>query len=148
MSTWGHFPHKWELILRRRKWQPTPVLLPGKSHGQRILVGYSPWGRKESDTTERLHFHFLSGGHCLLRVGGGEEQKWTRTIFLPTFPILPAPTRSQWTCTEPGAQGLTFSPPLSSHAATNSEQTFNAVSLFYHARHPAFAKHRLMLSSS
>ena len=38
------------------KWQPTPVLLPGKSHGWRSLVGYSPWGRKESDTTERLHF--------------------------------------------------------------------------------------------
>ena len=36
------------------KWQPTPVLLPGKSHGQRSLVGYSPWGSKESDTTERL----------------------------------------------------------------------------------------------
>jgi len=33
-------------------WQPTPVLLPGKSHGQRNLVGYSPWGCKESDTTE------------------------------------------------------------------------------------------------
>ena len=41
----------------RRKWQSTPVLLPGKSHGQRSLVGYSPWGSKESDTTERLHFH-------------------------------------------------------------------------------------------
>ena len=41
-----------------RKWQSTPVLLPGKSHGQRRLVGYSPWGRKELDTTERLHFHF------------------------------------------------------------------------------------------
>ena len=39
----------------RRKWQATPVLLPKKSHGQRSLVGYSPWGRKESDTTERLH---------------------------------------------------------------------------------------------
>ena len=39
-------------------WQPTPVLLPGKSHGRRSLVGYSPWGRKELDTTERLHFHF------------------------------------------------------------------------------------------
>ena len=37
---------------------PTPVLLPGKSHGQRSLVGCSPWGLKESDTTERLHFHF------------------------------------------------------------------------------------------
>ena len=38
--------------------QSTPVLLPGKSHGQRNLVGHSPWGHKESDMTERLHFHF------------------------------------------------------------------------------------------
>ena len=45
-------------ICWRRQWQPTPVLLPGKSHGQRSLVGCSPWGLKESDTTERLHFHF------------------------------------------------------------------------------------------
>ena len=37
---------------------PTPVLLPGKFHGQRSLVGCSPWGREESDTTEQLHFHF------------------------------------------------------------------------------------------
>ena len=42
----------------RRQWQPTPVLLPGKSHGQRSLVGCSPWGLEESDTTERLLFHF------------------------------------------------------------------------------------------
>ena len=41
------------------KWHRTPVLLPGKFHGRRSLVGYSPWGRKESDTTEQLHFHFL-----------------------------------------------------------------------------------------
>ena len=38
----------------RSKWQPTPVFLPGKSHGQRSLVGYSPWDRKVLDTTERL----------------------------------------------------------------------------------------------
>jgi len=42
-------------LVCRRKWQPTPVLLPGKSHGQRSLVGYSPWGRKELDMTEQLH---------------------------------------------------------------------------------------------
>ena len=42
----------------RRQWHPTPVLLPGKSHGRRSLVGCSPWGREESDMTERLHFHF------------------------------------------------------------------------------------------
>ena len=44
----------------RRKWQPILVLLPGKSHGQRSLVDYSPWDLKESDTTEWFHFHFLS----------------------------------------------------------------------------------------
>ena len=43
---------------RRRQWQATPVLLPRKSHGWRSLVGCSPWGREESDTTERLPFHF------------------------------------------------------------------------------------------
>ena len=47
-------------ICWRRKWQSTPVLLPGKSHGQRSLVGYSPWSRKESDTTERLHLLMAS----------------------------------------------------------------------------------------
>ena len=44
--------------LWRRQWHPTPVLLPGKSHGRRGLVGCSPWGRYESDTTGQLHFHF------------------------------------------------------------------------------------------
>ena len=43
---------------RRRRWHPTPVLLPGKSHGRRSPVGCSPWGCSESDPTERLHFHF------------------------------------------------------------------------------------------
>jgi len=43
---------------RRRQWHPTLVLLPGKSHGRRNLVGCSPWGIEESDTTEWLHFHF------------------------------------------------------------------------------------------
>ena len=40
------------------QWQPTPVLLPGKSHGQKSLVGCRPLGREMSDTTEQLHFHF------------------------------------------------------------------------------------------
>ena len=46
------------MVLRRRQWHPTPVLLPGKSHGRRCLVGCSPWGRWELDTTQWLHFHF------------------------------------------------------------------------------------------
>ena len=55
-----HLPAMQETQVRSLGWedplekemQPTPVFLPGESHGQRILVGYSPWGRKESDTTE------------------------------------------------------------------------------------------------
>ena len=55
---WFRFlPHSL-LLNRRRRWHPTPVLLPGKSHGRRSLVGCSPWGLEESDTTERLHFRF------------------------------------------------------------------------------------------
>ena len=57
-------------------WQSTPVLLPGKSHGQRSLVGYSPWGRKES---ERLHFLSHTVMRCMgcdpamsYRLGGHE----------------------------------------------------------------------------
>ena len=45
-------------LIWRRQWHPTPVFLPGKSHGRRSLGGFSPWGRGESDTTERLHYHF------------------------------------------------------------------------------------------
>ena len=46
------------------KWQPTPVSLPGKSHGQRSLVGYSPWGLNEWDTTERLSMHNWQSSAC------------------------------------------------------------------------------------
>ena len=46
------------LTVQRRQWHPTPVLLPGKSHGQRSLVVCSPWGNEESETTKRLHSHF------------------------------------------------------------------------------------------
>ena len=61
---WGVLSPTRALMLMRtilessRQWQPTPVFLPGKSHGWWNLVGYSPWGCKESDTTEQLHFHF------------------------------------------------------------------------------------------
>ena len=54
------------IAIRRRQWHPTPVLLPGKSHGWRSLVGYSPWGRWELDTTERLHFHFSLSSFILI----------------------------------------------------------------------------------
>ena len=51
----GSIPREGKIPLKR-KWQPTPVILSGKPHGQRSLVSYSPWGRKKSDTTEQLLF--------------------------------------------------------------------------------------------
>ena len=57
---WGEFfsLQMFSMFPRRRQWHPTPVLLPGKSHGWRSLVSYSPWGYEELDTTEGLPFHF------------------------------------------------------------------------------------------
>ena len=73
-----------------RKWQPTPVLLPEKSHGQRRPVGYSPWSRKELEPTERLHFHFLPSTNsppwicgtvsCLINICW-TELKWANDLF-------------------------------------------------------------------
>ena len=89
----------------RRKWHSTPVLLPGKSHGWRSLVGCSPWGWEESDTNERLHFHFsfscLGEGNgnplqcsCLENPRDGEPwwsavcgvaQSWTQLMWLSSI---------------------------------------------------------------
>ena len=80
----------WVRILWRRQWHPTLVLLPGKSDGWRSLVGYSPWGRKESDTTERLHFHFSlscigeGNGHpfqCSCLENPGDGGAWWAAIY-------------------------------------------------------------------
>ena len=63
------------VLFQRRQWQPTPVLLPRGSHGWRSLMGCSPWGHEESDTTEQLHFDF-----SLSSIG----RKWQPTpVFLP-----------------------------------------------------------------
>ena len=59
-------------FLRRRQWHPTPILLPGKSHGRRGLEGCSPWGCQESDTTEatqqQQQQYFLALGNCFVVV--------------------------------------------------------------------------------
>ena len=68
-------------IAWRRQWDPTPVLLPRKPHGWRSLEGCSPWGPEESDTTERLHFHFSLS--CIGE-GNGNPLQWDPTpVFLP-----------------------------------------------------------------
>ena len=58
---WVEFYKVFGFIPWRRKWHPTPVFLPRKFHGPRSLVGYNPWGRKESDTVEGLHLRLWKG---------------------------------------------------------------------------------------
>ena len=62
------------LCHRRRQWHPTPVPLPGKSHGWRSLVGYSPWGRKDSDTTEQFHFLLCTRNYSRHRGYSAKEE--------------------------------------------------------------------------
>ena len=74
--------------LQRRKWQPTPILLLGKSHGWWSLVGYSPWGCKELDTTEQLHFtHF----HSLHTLSLEKEMATHSSIFAWRIPWTEEP---------------------------------------------------------
>ena len=72
----------------RRTWQPTPVFLPGECHGQTNLVGYSPWGCKESDTTERLtHTHTHTHTHTLPLASASLDSSFPlcNTVKSPTF---------------------------------------------------------------
>ena len=80
--------HPWvRKIPWRRKWQPTPVFLPGESHGWRSLVGYSLWGCKESDTTEWLHFHFQKANICFKSTDFSERYK-SNTQMHSCVPVI------------------------------------------------------------
>ena len=72
----------------KRRWQPTPVFLSGKPHGQRSLAGYSPWGRNESDTTERLTQN--QGVH---RVWNMDRKGWPRICPVVQWLRLHLPIR-------------------------------------------------------
>ena len=85
----------------RRKWQLTPVFLPGKSHGQRSLVGCSPWGRKESDTTEWLHIHFSlscigEGNGNLLQCSCLENPRDGGAWWAAVYEVTQSQTRLKW----------------------------------------------------
>ena len=74
-ETWVRF-QGWEDLLDLLEWQPTPVVLPGECHGQRSLVGCSPWGRTESDTTERLQLSLFTLMHW-------RRKRQPTPVFLP-----------------------------------------------------------------
>ena len=96
---------------RRRQWHPTPVLLPGKSHGRRSLVGCSPWDREESDTTERLHFYL-----SLSCVGEGNGNP-----FHCSFLENPRDGGGWWAAVYGVAQSQTWLKQLSSSSSSSLE---------------------------
>ena len=71
----------------RRQWHPTPLLLPGKSHGRRSLVGYSPWGHKESHTTERLHYT-MTNSCC--------RTEETNATLQSNYPLIKSQNKEQY----------------------------------------------------
>ena len=95
----------------RRQWHPTPVLLPGKSHGWRSLEGCSLWGCWGSDTTERLHFHFslscIGEGngnplHCSCLENPGDGEAWWAAVY----GVAQSRTRLKWLSTSKEHPGL------------------------------------------
>ena len=85
----------------RRQWHPTPVLLPGKSHGRRSLVGCRPWGCYESDTTEWLHFPFSlscirEGNGNTLQCSCLENPRDGGTWWAAVYGVAQSRTRLKW----------------------------------------------------
>ena len=85
----------------RRQWHLTPVLLPRKSHGRRSLVGCSPWGSEQLDTTERLHFHFSlshieEGNGNLLQCSCLENPRDEGAWWAAVYGVAQSQTRLKW----------------------------------------------------
>ena len=90
----------------RRQWHLTPVLLPGKSHGWRSLVDCNPWGREESDTTERLHFHFPlscigAGNGNPLQCSSLENPRDGGAWWAAVYGVAQSRTRLKWLSSRP-----------------------------------------------
>ena len=88
---------------QRRQWHPTPVLLPGKSHGWRSLVGCNPWGRWGLDMTEWLHFHFHFSLSCIGEGNGNplqcsclENPRDGRAWWAAIYGVAQSRTRLKW----------------------------------------------------
>ena len=121
-------------MLWRRQWHPTPVLLPEKSHGRRSLVGCSPWGHEELDTTERLHFHFSLS--CIRERNGNplqcpclenprDEGAWWAAIY----GVAQSRTRPKWLSIEYTSSLLGLLLPISPSHPPRSSQSARLGSL-------------------
>ena len=106
--------------LCRKQWHPTPVPLPGKSHGRRSLVGCSSWVREESDTAERLHFHFSLS--CIGEGNGNPLQ----CSFLEN----PRDEGAWWAAVYGVAQSQTWLKRLSSKITVDTDSAINLKNAF------------------
>ena len=133
---------------RRRQWHPTPVLLPGKSHGPRSLVGCSPWGREESDTTEQLHFHLSlscigEGNGNPLQYSCLENPRDRGAWWAPVYGVAQSRTRltqlssiTQHKSQHPWAEGFSPSGPkwcsqvsTSTHTSSSNKITYSLLTV-------------------
>ena len=101
LKKWSLFLNVSMAVYRRRQWHPTPVLLPGKSHGWRSLVGCSPRGLEDSDTTERLNFHFSlscigEGNGNPLRCSCLENPTDGEAWWAAVYEVTQSSTRLKW----------------------------------------------------
>ena len=118
---WGNINLKLGIsgqLPQRRQWHPTPVFLPGKSHGWRSLEGCSPWGRWRSDTTERLHFHFLlscigEGNGNPLQCSCLENPRDRGAWWAAVYGVAQSRTRLKRLAAAAGQLPQSVSPPLS-----------------------------------
>ena len=127
----------------RRKWQPTSVLLPGKFHGWRSLVGYSPWDRKESDTTEQLHwicFFITHRSACYIVLYIWMYSFVGLQIYELIFKLHLINHSGRWTFivtyqtqSQPWVQSLSVDKLLSSHDAVVLEQAVCSSTFFTHS---------------
>ena len=106
-------------VIRRRQWHPTPVLLPGESHGWRSLVGCSPWGCEESDVTERLHFHFSfscigEGNSSPLQCSYLENPRDGGAWWAAVYGVAQSQTRLKWLSSSSSSSVINFSTVASS----------------------------------
>ena len=123
-------------FLRRRQWHPTPVLLPGKSHGWRSLEGCSPWGCWGSNMIERLHFHFSlscigEGNGNPLQCSCLENPRNGEAWWAAVYGVTQSRTRLKW---------------LSSSSSAHPESVpsnFHLISLFRFVANPSRIVHML-----
>ena len=119
---------------QRRHWHPTPVLLPGKSHGWRGLEGCSPWGRWGSNMTERLHFHFSlscigEGNGNPLQCSCLEIPRDGEAWWAATYGVTQSRTRLKWLSNSNSNRLVITFLPRSKHLLTSWQQSPSAVVL-------------------